>query len=112
MADDKNRKGPEDPNRINVNQPHEVLYWTKELSINEATLRLAVDIVGVMVVDVRDWLNRNRINLNQPHEVLYWTKELSINEATLRLAVDKVGVMVVDVRDWLNRTENKWRRVN
>jgi len=58
MADDKNRKGPEDPDRINVNQPHEVLYWTDKLSINEATLRLAVDKVGVMVVDVRDWLNQ------------------------------------------------------
>jgi hypothetical protein len=58
MSDDKNRKGPEDPNRINLNQPYEVRYWTKELSINETTLRLAVDKVGVMVVDVKAWLNR------------------------------------------------------
>jgi hypothetical protein len=58
MPDDKNRKGPEDPNRINVNQPHEVLYWTEELSINEATLRLAVAEAGVMVVDVKAWLNQ------------------------------------------------------
>ncbi|MEG4589102.1 DUF3606 domain-containing protein [Microcoleus sp. MOSTC5] len=58
MSDDKNRKGPEDPNRINLNEPYEVRYWTKELSINEATLRRAVDEVGVMVVSVRAWLNR------------------------------------------------------
>jgi hypothetical protein len=58
MPDDKNLKGPEDPDRINLNQPYEVRYWTKELSIDEATLRLAVDKVGVMVVSVRAWLNR------------------------------------------------------
>ena len=109
MSDDKNRKGPEDGDRIG---PDEFPYWTKKLSINEETLRLAIDEVGVMVVDVIDWLNRNTINVNQPHQVLHWTKELSINEATLRLAVDKAGVIPEKVTDWLNQTENKWRRVN
>jgi len=58
MSDDKHRKGPEDPNKINLNQPYEVRYWTEELSINEATLRTAVNEVGVMVVSVRAWLKQ------------------------------------------------------
>jgi hypothetical protein len=59
MPDDKNRKGPEDPNKINLNQAYEVAYWTKELGIDEARLRRAVREAGVMVVQVRAWLKYN-----------------------------------------------------
>ena len=58
MSDDKNRKGPEDQDRINLNQPYEVRDWTKKLSINEATLRIAVKEVGDRGVSVRAWLKR------------------------------------------------------
>ena len=57
MPDNKDIKGPADQKRINVNEPYEVRYWTKELSINEATLRRAVREAGVMSEKVRQWLN-------------------------------------------------------
>ena len=32
MSDDKTKKGKEDGLRINVNQEHEVQYWTRNLA--------------------------------------------------------------------------------
>lgn len=56
MADDKTDPGPEDSLRINVNQDHEVRYWTKALECTEEELRCAVDAVGVMADTVRKYL--------------------------------------------------------
>lgn len=42
MADDPNYRGPVDRERINVNQPHEVRWWCKELGCTESELRAAV----------------------------------------------------------------------
>lgn len=53
MSDDPNRRGPADRARINVNEPHEVRYWTGELACTEQQLRDAVAAVGVMADDVR-----------------------------------------------------------
>lgn len=53
---DLNRPAPEDPHRININQPHEVAYWTKKLGVSEQTLRAAVKAVGPMVSDVKRYL--------------------------------------------------------
>lgn len=36
--DDLTRKGPEDPTKINISQPWEIAYWTKELGISETKL--------------------------------------------------------------------------
>ena len=58
MPDDLGRRVPEDPNRINVNQPHELDYWTKKYGISDGTLNKAVDAVGPMVSDVEKWLRR------------------------------------------------------
>jgi len=54
MSDDTARRGPPDPSRINLNQPWEVRYWSKELNVSEEQLRRAVQSVGVMVNDVRE----------------------------------------------------------
>jgi len=35
MSDDTQKHGPGDRNRINVNQEHELRYWTKELGVDE-----------------------------------------------------------------------------
>lgn len=59
MPDNPNLRGPQDDSRINVNQPHEVRYWTAHFGITEAVLRQAVAAVGVMVTNVREWLKRN-----------------------------------------------------
>lgn len=58
MADSLTNRGPQDRSRINVNQSHEVRYWTQELRCTEAQLRNAVARVGVSVDRVRDYLRQ------------------------------------------------------
>ena len=58
MSDDLTRVRPEDPKRINVNQPWEVSYWCKVLGCTEAELRAAVQKVGPMVEDVKRKLGK------------------------------------------------------
>jgi hypothetical protein len=59
MPDNLNRRMPEDPNKININQQWEIDYWTKELQVSESKLKQAVKTVGVMVADVKKWLREN-----------------------------------------------------
>ncbi len=56
--DDKTKTGKADDTRINVHQEHEVQYWTKELEVTREQLEEAVRQVGVMVEDVRRYLNK------------------------------------------------------
>lgn len=58
MPDDKSKTGKQDDIRINVNQEHEVTYWTKTFEITEAKLREAVGAVGPMVKDVKKHLGK------------------------------------------------------
>lgn len=52
MADDLTKRGKADRICVNVNEPHEVRYWTKRFKCTAAELRKAVDEAGVMVKDV------------------------------------------------------------
>ncbi|MBB1599990.1 DUF3606 domain-containing protein [Variovorax sp. UMC13] len=56
MADDKSIRGPADAARINLNEEHELRYWTKALGVTEQKLRAAVAAAGVMAKDVRAYL--------------------------------------------------------
>lgn len=58
MADDKTLRGPADRTRINVNEQHELAYWTKELGVSRDQLQAAVQSAGVMVADVRRALGK------------------------------------------------------
>ena len=58
MADDTSKRGAADRSRINVHEPHEVRYWTKELGVSEEELKNAVAQVGVMAEAVRRQLSR------------------------------------------------------
>lgn len=60
MADDLNNRGPQDRNRINVNESWEVRYWTKELGCTEEELRAAVTSAGVSVDKVREYLKQKK----------------------------------------------------
>ncbi len=51
--DNLNRRRPEDPAKINLNQQWEIDYWTKQLGISEQKLRTLVKKVGVNVADVK-----------------------------------------------------------
>lgn len=58
MPDDITRRQPEDPQRININQPWEVEYWCDLLGCTESQLRAAVRAVGPMVKDVKAYLGK------------------------------------------------------
>lgn len=60
MADNPNYTDGRDDSRINVNQAHEINYWTRKWGISEDVLRRAVAAVGVLVRDVEAWLRKNR----------------------------------------------------
>jgi len=58
MPDDPKNVGKQDDTRINVNQQHEVTYWSKELNVTPEELRKAVEQVGPMVGAVRKHLQK------------------------------------------------------
>lgn len=58
MADDLKQPGRQDDQRINLDQDHEVNYWSKELGVSREELRRAVEQAGPMVKNVRQHLNR------------------------------------------------------
>ena len=48
MSDNLQDRGPADRARINVNETHEVRYWTQKFNCTAEHLRTAVAKVGVM----------------------------------------------------------------
>jgi hypothetical protein len=58
MADDLKKTGRQDDERINVEQDHEVNYWSEKLGVSREQLRKAVQAAGPMVKDVQRHLNR------------------------------------------------------
>jgi len=58
MSDDLTNRGPQDRARINVNEDHELRYWTKELGVSEQQLKEAVKAVGVSVEAVKEHLRK------------------------------------------------------
>jgi hypothetical protein len=58
MADDLKNSGGSDRRKINVNQDHEVQYWTKALGVTPEQLKAAVKAVGVEAEDVRKHLKK------------------------------------------------------
>jgi hypothetical protein len=59
MSDDLKNRGPQDSARINVNEEHELRYWTKELNISAEQLKQAVKVAGVSVEAVRKHLGKS-----------------------------------------------------
>ena len=53
MADDKSNRGPADRARINIHEPYELEYWSKELGVKPGRLRELVGKHGVMAADIR-----------------------------------------------------------
>lgn len=58
MADNTDDRGPRDRSRINVNQPHELQYWSRKLGVTEQELRSAVEKAGPMVDNVQRQLGK------------------------------------------------------
>lgn len=47
MADDLSKRGQQDRSRVNVNEAHEVAYWTQRFGCSKDQLENAVRQVGV-----------------------------------------------------------------
>ena len=58
MADDLKDRGAQDRARINVNEAHELRYWTGALNVSEDRLREAVAAVGPSADRVREFLGQ------------------------------------------------------
>jgi hypothetical protein len=58
MADDLKQTGKSDDSRIDVNQDHELKYWSERFGVSRDELRKAVHTAGPMVKDVQRHLNR------------------------------------------------------
>ncbi len=59
MPDNLNIRGPQDPTKINVNEPWEVRYWTTKWNVTPEQLKLPVKAVGVRTPDVARYLGKN-----------------------------------------------------
>ena len=53
MATNRNDSGPTDRTSINMNEPFEVRYWSKELGISTQQLKSVVGKVGSLTDDIR-----------------------------------------------------------
>jgi hypothetical protein len=59
MADNLQDRGPQDRARVNVNEAHEVRYWTEKFGVSEEDLIQAVSIVGVSASEVERYLKKD-----------------------------------------------------
>jgi hypothetical protein len=53
MSDDPTKRGPADRTRINVNEPYELEYWSKELKVSRDQLKELVKQHGPSVSALR-----------------------------------------------------------
>jgi CRISPR/Cas system-associated endonuclease Cas3-HD len=58
MSDDMKQRGAQDRARININEEHEVRYWTDALGVSKQQLAEAVQAVGVSADKVRAHLGK------------------------------------------------------
>jgi hypothetical protein len=57
MADDKSKVGRGDRDRININEPYELRYWSKKFGVRPVRLKLAVARVGRRAGKIGKYLN-------------------------------------------------------
>lgn len=58
MPDDTTNRGAQERARVNINEVHDVRYWTHALGVSEEKLREAVAAVGVSAEAVRRHLGK------------------------------------------------------
>ena len=59
MADNLQDRGAQDRARVNINEEHEVRYWTEKFGVSEEDLIQAVSIVGVSAEEVGRYLKKD-----------------------------------------------------
>lgn len=60
-SNDARLLGPADRMRIDVDAPAELRHWVRELGRPAAQLKAAVQVVGPLVADVREYLQRRAL---------------------------------------------------
>jgi hypothetical protein len=58
MPDNLNVRQPQNSQRINVNEPWELKYWTNKFDVSEDQLRYAVKSVGPITLKVKIYLGK------------------------------------------------------
>jgi hypothetical protein len=58
VPDDKTKTAPQNGSRVNVDEEHEVEYWSKKFGVTPSRLRAAVDKVGTSARKVETELKR------------------------------------------------------
>jgi hypothetical protein len=58
MADNPNIRSGQDRKRVNVNQEHEVRWWTQKWGVSREELEKAVQAVGTSVNKIEEYLNK------------------------------------------------------
>jgi hypothetical protein len=59
MTDEPLSRGGKDRTRIDLNDDHDLRYWSRRLNISRTDLKRAVDKVGVVAADVARYLGKN-----------------------------------------------------
>jgi len=60
MSDDVSKRGPQDGQRINMDQEYEVRYWAERLGVSKEELQRVITAAGPMVADVERELSKSR----------------------------------------------------
>jgi Protein of unknown function (DUF3606) len=66
MVEEKKMRMPRDATRINLEERHEVEYWTRELGVSEHRLHELVAKLGGSVTEIRGALGRSRQPIRLP----------------------------------------------
>ena len=61
VSNDGLLRGPADPKRIDIHAPAEMRHWVREIGRPAAKLNEAVNAVGPLVCDVRDYLRKHSL---------------------------------------------------
>lgn len=58
MPDDLSKRGAQDRSRININEEHELRYWTEALGVTRDRLKQLVKQVGTRAENVRAQISK------------------------------------------------------
>lgn len=58
--DDKNKRGPQDASRVNVNEDYELQYWTERFNVSRDELREAVKQAGPSVTALEEFFKAKK----------------------------------------------------
>lgn len=58
MPDNRTNRGPQDSNRININEPYEIEYWANKWNVATEQLKACIQRVGPMVEDIKRCLGK------------------------------------------------------